>query len=93
MRPAKRMLLRAFFIGEIVAFSYLYLFGPQGITAIMAQAHENNGLQERIKESRAQLAKLERSVQEWNDNSFLKERIAREQLQMARHNEQIYYLT
>lgn len=93
MRPCKRLLLRAFFVGEIGAFAYFYIFSAQGMVSILQLREENKICQESIVRARSELVALEHVMETWGNDDFYKERIAREQLQMARQGEEIYYLT
>ncbi len=86
----RRLLLRVFFGIEVVIFSGFYFFGGQGIRGIRA-LHKHTALS--ILENKAledEIKNLEDTVLAWQTNPFYKEKVAREQLQMARKGDIIY---
>ncbi len=93
MNIRKRTVLRFFFAGEMVAFAWMYLFSAQGMKAVVELRRENNVIEQSINETQREIVACERELCTWQKNSFYKEKIAREQLQMARTNEEVYYLT
>lgn len=92
MKFHKRMVPRAILAVEIVVFMWMYCFGSQGIRAVYAMRTENDLLEVQLAQEHKMLTLLERDVQMWQENSFVKEKLAREQLQMAREDEEIYIL-
>ena len=91
MKEIKRKLLRIFFVLEIVVFTGAYFFAPQGLCAINRLKQENEQVVVEINDLRAEIAILENTIAQWHSCSFYKEKIAREQLQMARKGDRIYY--
>lgn len=87
----KRYIIRIFFCAEIGCFLWMYFFGPQGIQVFKQLADENAVVEQKIQVLRGDIAQLDRSITACNSDSFYKERIAREQLQMARKGDVIYY--
>lgn len=92
MKFHKRMIPRALLVAEVVIFMWMYCFGLQGIRAVYAMRSENDALEIRLVQEQKSLATLEHDVLVWQENSFVKEKLAREQLQMAREDEEIYLL-
>ena len=87
----KRYIIRIFFCAEIGCFFWMYVFGPQGVQVFKQLAEENTVVEEKIQALRADIAQLDRSITACKSDSFYKERIAREQLQMARKEDVLYY--
>ncbi len=88
----KRRSMRIFFMVEIMFFIGLYLFGTDGIQYLMQLQHEQQKLDLELEEVRQEVATLHEQVEQWDATPFLKEKIAREQLQMAREGDEIYYI-
>lgn len=93
MYTAKQLILRIFFITEVMLFSFIYLFGPHGMHTLQEVQSDIDQIQKKQKNITASLETLHNQIDAWQMNDFYKERAAREQLQMARDNETIYYLT
>ena len=77
---------------EVVCFASLFLFGPNGIAKISDLQHQNYTIQAEVEALHVELAELEKQIDDWYENSFLKEKIAREELQMARDGDEIYLI-
>jgi len=92
MKEIKRRILRIFFVLEICVFIGVYAFGPHGIQHLRQLSHENEQLEREVQALKIEVSELEQKIVQWNTHSFYKEKIAREQLQMAYKNEEIYYL-
>lgn len=86
----KRMIMRGIFAGEVIVFAWFYCFGAQGMYAVRMLKKDNEKLEQHIADVQNSVVKLERDVYAWQENSFLKEKLAREQLQMARDGEEVY---
>lgn len=93
MHVLKQKIIQLFFVIEVMVFAGVYLFGAQGIQALLRLKRDNNELDKEIKALQTEVAHLEQQIDVWNAHPFYKEKIAREQLQMARPDDQIYYLT
>jgi cell division protein FtsB len=89
----KKMVLRKLLVLEIVIFMGYYLFGFQGLHSIQCLKTENSNLEEKIFQERTQIDQLNVQIVQWDATLFFKEKIAREQLQMAKEGDEIYYLT
>jgi cell division protein FtsB len=92
MKEIKRIILRIFFGVEIIIFACLYICGPHSIQALMKLHNENDQLKMEIDQTQQELLELEQKIVQWNTYPLYKEKIAREQLQMACKGEEIYYL-
>lgn len=88
----KRSLLRFFLGAEIIIFVGLYLFSPHGMQKIFTIKKEVAASALELKRVQDQVKELEHEVQEWKDNDFHKERVAREALYMAGQKEEVYFI-
>lgn len=88
----KRYMLRIFFLLEIVIFIGIYFFSAQGLRVLQGMQKENEQVYEKISYLKDEIAVLESDVAEWENNSFYKEKIAREELQMAKEGDEVYFL-
>lgn len=78
---------------EMGWFMYLYVCGSQGIYELMRLRVENKESQEELNCVRVVINDLQQELVRWKHNDFLREKIAREELQMVRKGEEVYYLT
>ena len=92
MLELKKKMLRMFFTLELVIFTGMYFFGAQGL------AHAWR-LNKEVSAVDYEVAMLETENQGWRDrllaweqHPYYKEKEARVQLQMAKPQEQIYYI-
>lgn len=88
----KRHMLRIFFMFEIVIFVGIYFFSAQGLRVLQGMQTENEQVYEEITYLKDEIAVLEEQVADWEHNSFYKEKIAREELQMAKKGDEVYFL-
>jgi len=86
----KRLLLRIVFLAEIVCFFGFYIFGAQGLVALHKRKKEIYASQQEKQRLQGLVKEIEFSLHEWVQGSFLKEKIAREELHMARPDELVY---
>ena len=93
MNYRKQYLLRGFFVLEILIFSGIYFFGAHGLHNVWRMQHENSTAQHALNSLQAEVNHLEDELYAWQHHPFYKEKLAREQLQMARPGEQIYYVS
>jgi cell division protein FtsB len=92
VKDIKKLTLRIFLALEIILFSLFYIFGSQGLQALMRLRHQNIILHNELESIQQDVKNLELELVDWRKNQFYKEKIAREQLQMARPEEDIYFL-
>lgn len=91
MKELKRRLLRMFFGVELLFFAGVYTYGPHGLNVWHTLQQENGQITNQINALKADVALLEHDIVAYNKHPFYKEKIAREQLQMARKGDTIYY--
>jgi len=89
----KRILVRAFFSIEVMIFCWVYMCGKNSITSLVELQKDNRMLQKQLQGQEREIVQLESEIDRWESDPFYKEKIAREQLQMARVGEQVYYIT
>lgn len=90
MLLTKRLLLRLFFTVEIGIFAVLYLFGTQGLQALMKLRKKNTYLSIEVQDLEKEVKKMEETIESWKNDPFYKESVAREQLHMAKKGDQVY---
>lgn len=92
LKNFKRLILRLFLIFEIIIFTVIYYYGPHGLKVINDLNHDNRKLEKNIDLLKFEINNLEDEINKWEKEPFYKERIARELLQMAREDEEIYII-
>lgn len=92
MKTFKRTMLRIFFAVEVCVFVGVYLFGPSGLQAMRQLKQENQQLDAEIVQMQQEISDWEQKIALWESDDFYKEKVAREQLQMARVGDEIFYL-
>ena len=86
----KKNIITAVLALEVCAFMFFYYRGAQGLRAVQGLEAENSELAIKINHAQQEIAQLIKELQAWQTDSFYKEKLAREQLHMARDNEEIY---
>lgn len=89
----KKLLLRVFLLFEIGGICTTYFLGSSGILACSAAEQENKALKESINTINAEICTLQEQLVAWNTKSFKKEKVAREELQLAALGDEIYFIT
>ena len=69
-----------------------YCAGPRGFFAIRGLRQFNNQLVAEIAVLNDRVEKLKRAIMQWNEEPFFKEQLAREQLQLVRPDDTVYYI-
>lgn len=86
----KRLTGRMLFASELLLFGWIYMYGAQGFIELTALRDECKQIEAHKNERVASIKKLQDQIIAWNVHSFAKEKLAREQLQMARKDDIIY---
>lgn len=92
MVETKRFLLRLFFAVEIFLFIVIYLFGTQGLQVVLSMRRENSALSLEVHHLESEVQEVKKTIASWKKDPFYKEKVAREQLHMARPGDEIYFL-
>jgi cell division protein FtsB len=88
----KAYLLRLFLLGEIVIFGVVYFWGVDGVNRYNKICEENRNIEQDIIVLKKEVQDLEAQLSAWQTDPFYKEKVAREQLQMARAGEELFYI-
>ncbi len=86
----KKLVVRFFFFLEVLFFSYYYLFGAQGLQAIMRLREQNSTLKRELATIKHAVQAAENELEQWHSHPFNKEKFIREHLLMAYPNELLY---
>ncbi|MBA3954517.1 septum formation initiator family protein [Candidatus Dependentiae bacterium] len=92
MKKIKRRIVRIAFVAEIMLVSFYYFFGSHGLQALRALSSSNKELLSAIEILEQETNALKHELAEWKTDTFYKEKQAREKLQLAYANEDIYFL-
>ena len=88
----KQLILRVFFGAEILFFAWTYLVGPHGMYALWALQETSQQVIDQNKQLKSQIEAISSRIDKWKSDPFYKEKYAREKLQMAYPDEEIYYI-
>lgn len=88
----KKIFMRVLLVVEMVAFGHIYFFGRNGFNVLQNQRNGVVELQNNIVMLDQEVALLEKEIYVWQTDDFYKEKIAREQLQMARKGDELFYI-
>jgi cell division protein FtsB len=92
MMRIKKLLLRVVVMVEMIGFGYLYFFGNNGMSVLQKQREDVVALRQLVVQLQGDVDQLENEIYAWQTDDFYKEKVAREQLQMARKGDEIYYI-
>lgn len=92
MRFTKKNMGRFAFAIELALFTGYYLIGTNGIVALVSMSKEIKNAQCEVSLLKDEVQHLQQHIALQKKHPFFKEKIAREQLQMAHENEEIYVL-
>lgn len=93
MKAITKTILTAVLLGEIVMFTGIFCFGPQGMRALAQEREENCILEQRVRNLEVEIANIDAHIAEFEETDFYKEKIARESLQMAHPGDVVYYIS
>jgi len=88
----KQRALRFFFAAEIIVFTVFYIFGSNGMQQMIQLQKQQEDIEVKITQAKCEVAVLNKQIADWEASSFCKEKVAREQLQMAREGDEVYYI-
>lgn len=92
MASSRSYVSRIFLLGEIFIFLGVYFFGVDGLQKLCVLRDENMKLEQEVVSLNNEIAALEHEIVAWNTDPFYKEKLAREQLQMAREQDEILFI-
>lgn len=88
----KKSIVRVFFGIEVILFIWMYVASSGGLPTVWAMQKENQQLAQSVCALQEEVEKLEQERQKWESIPFYKEKLAREQLQMARPDDEVYFV-
>jgi cell division protein FtsB len=89
----KKYSLRIFLAAEIIIFTGFYFFGNNGMLALWKLQQELNVQLHDVQTAKDEVTQLQANLALQKKHPFFLQKIAREQLQMARADEEIYMYT
>lgn len=92
MAFSKSWISRIFLLSELLIFCSVYFFCVDGRPKIHKLCVENSILEEELKVLTNEIDEIENEKLAWNTDPFYKEKVAREQLQMARKDDEIFFI-
>jgi cell division protein FtsB len=87
----KRVIARIVLCAQCLLFGYLCIYGVHGFKRLQLLEKENQKIVYDNSEKEKEIGRLRLAIKEMEDNPFIKEQIAREKLQMARKDDEVYY--
>lgn len=88
----KKNIVRAVLCIQLSLYTVFYYYGQQGIQQIESMKHANLQTEQQIVQLQSDIETLTYELAQWHTFPFYKEKLAREQLQMARVGDIIYYI-
>ncbi len=88
----KAYLSRLFLLVELIVFGAVYLWGLDGVNRYHKICEENVRVEQDILVLKKEVQDLQEELVAWQTDPFYKEKVAREQLQMARPGEELFYI-
>lgn len=92
MRVQKRIVTRVALFIEAIVFLELYCFGSEGVKVLQLLHDENKQLAIEIDSLQKEVDLLDCTLIRYRDDPFFLEKVAREELQMARPNDEIVFV-
>lgn len=88
----KRYIYTMVLCAQVGFFVYLFMYGNKGWVALSVLKKEVEIIATSVADKKAKISILEQEMNEWTHDSFYKEKVAREQLQMARAGDEVFYI-
>jgi cell division protein FtsB len=88
----KQIAIRLFLLLEMAIFGYVYMYGKNGFATLQVQKRVVEQVQKNVEQLKKEIAIIEEEIVAWQTDDFYKEKVAREQLQMARKGDEIFYI-
>lgn len=88
----KKIVSRVLIFLEAIIFLVFYCWGSDGVSQLKELSNQNKQLTDDIELLQQEVASLEDELIHFQTDPFVKEKIAREQLQMAYKNEEILFI-
>ena len=88
----KRTMMRLAFVIEVIIFGWFYQYGVGGMGEIGKLQQDNETMERHIGTMQHDIVVRTTELEGWMRDPFHKEKLAREQIHMAREGEEIYLL-
>jgi cell division protein FtsB len=88
----KRYIYKIVLCVQVCLFVYVFMYGNKGWFALSVLKKEVDTIAESVVCKKAEISILEQEMSEWAHDAFYKEKVAREQLQMARAGDEVFYV-
>lgn len=88
----KKAFMRLLLMVEMMGLGYLYIFGTHGMEELQKKRMIVTGLEKNVVSLKKDIEQLEKEIHAWQTDDFYKEKVAREQLQMARKGDELFYI-
>lgn len=87
----KQKIYLTLFMLEIIVLVYVYWFGKDGMHTLSTLSQEQKTIRQKNEKIAAQSERLKDKITQWQENDFFYEKVAREELNMSRKQDTIYY--
>lgn len=92
MKIIKKRVFRLLWMLQIICWAGYYLYGENGYHAMSTIKKENEQVLHDIEHLQQDITVIEQEVVAWQTDLFYVEKVAREQLQMAKDGEELYFI-
>lgn len=89
----KKIVGRMLFCSWVVLFALYYFFDARGVLYGWRVMAENDELKQQLQALRSESERVRSEIEQWQREPFFHEAMAREQLQLAHADDQIYYFS
>lgn len=90
-KKIKKLFIKFIILTELFIFSFTFIFGKNGLLYLINLRQQNHIEEAKLELLKIEIKNLNQKINEWNNDEFYKEKIAREQLQLSKEKEQIYF--
>lgn len=92
MISARIFLLRLATLIELGFFGFYAVYGSHGLMAMRDLQEKNNMLEQNIHSREQEISQLKKEIADWQTYPFYREQYAREHLQMAQKDDEVYLI-
>ncbi len=89
----KLSMINVFCFLWIIVFLIYYVMGSRGVLHVRSMMYVNDQLDQEIELMKYKVTSLQKILEQWHNDPFLKEQLAREQLQLVYPGDTVYYIT
>lgn len=88
----EKKLLHVLLAFEFLFFAFYYIRGTNGLKTILQLKQENKKISQNIEKVKQEISSMKTEVESWEKYPLYKEQIARQDLQMAYPEEEIFLI-